>query len=59
MHWNLVYGVPGAWWLESLLLTKTPRPMEFFALGAFAIAFGVACVLSGIVGLVRLRSEPK
>jgi hypothetical protein len=61
MHWNLIYGGAARVVLRiaALFLTRTPRSDSVVAFGAFALAFGTACVIAGTVGLVRLRSDPK
>jgi hypothetical protein len=45
--------------LAALLLAKTPKSDGLLAFAAFAIAFGGVGLIGEIVGLVRLRSEPK
>lgn len=61
MHWNSVYGGGGCalGGAACLFLTRTPRSDGLLAFGAFALTFGLICVVVGVVGLVRLRSEPK
>lgn len=61
MHWNSVYGGSGLvlGGGTCLFLTGTPRSDGLLAFGAFALAFGLIFVIGGVVGLVRLRSEPK
>lgn len=61
MHWNLVYGGAGCVLLgaAALFLTRIPRSDGVLDFGAFALAFGAVCVITGVAGLVRQRSEPK
>lgn len=44
--------------IVALFLSSTPRSNATLAFGAFALAFGMACLVLGVAGLFRLRSEP-
>jgi hypothetical protein len=61
MNWNLIYGGSGCILVDiaALFLTKSPRSGVTLAAGVFALAFGVACVAGGTVGLARNRAQGK
>jgi hypothetical protein len=61
MNWNLIYGGGGCVGVgvAALFLTNAPHSGAFVGISALVLAFGLACVVGGVIGLIRRRREPE